>query len=146
MTSEHGIRWRWLKAMYLYTVVVAGGLGLAMVLAPSRVQSMFHMDPQDPVVFGLNGCIFLSFGLAAILGVRAPLKYCPLLLIELTYKLIWLLVVVAPLAMRREFPGSAIIQVVIFITFVVGNLVAIPFGYLFSRDVALRGVDNEKAL
>jgi hypothetical protein len=139
MVNEHRIRRGWLKAMYLYTLVVAGGLGLAMLLVPSRFQSIFHMGPQDPVVFGLNGSLFLSFGLAAILGVRAPLRYCPLLLIELMYKLIWLLVVVAPLAMRGEFPGSAVIQVVIFVTFVVGNLIAIPFGYLFSRDVGLRG-------
>jgi hypothetical protein len=135
MASQYTIRRRWLRAMYVYTAIVAGGFGLAVVLVPARVQSIFGMPSQDPVVFGLNGSLFLSFGLAAIAGVRAPLKYCPVLLIELMYKLIWLLGVVLPLVLQGEFPASAAVQVVIFVTFVVGDLVAIPFRYVFARDV-----------
>jgi hypothetical protein len=55
---------------------------------------------------------------------------------ELAYKLIWLLAVVLPIALRAEFPASAAVQVVIFLTFVVGDLVATPFRYLFARDAA----------
>jgi len=103
------------------------------------------MPAQDPVVFGLNGSLFLSLGLAAIAGVRAPLRYCPVLLIELVYKLIWLLGVVLPLAMKGEFPASAAVQVVIFVTFIAGNLVAIPFRYVFARDAYQPGPGREKA-
>jgi len=135
MAREHPIRWRWLRAMYLYTAVVAGGMGLAMILAPARVQSLSGMPAQDPVVFGLNGSLFLAFGLVAIAGLRAPLKYCPLLLMELVYKTIWFAGVVAPLLLRGEFPESAAVQAVIFATFVAGDLVAIPFRYLLAGDV-----------
>jgi hypothetical protein len=136
MDGQYRIRWRWLRVMYVYTLIVAGGIGLAMILAPARVQSLFGMPPQDPVVYGLNGSLFLTFGLAALAGIRAPLKYCPILLMELAYKLIWLLAVVLPIALRAEFPASAAVQVVIFLTFVVGDLVATPFRYLFARDAA----------
>jgi hypothetical protein len=145
MAREYAIRWRWLRAMYIYTAVVAGGMGLAMVLVPSRVQSMTGMPVQDPVVFGLNGSLFLAFGLVAIAGLRAPLKYCPLLLMELVYKTIWFLGVVVPLLLRGEFPRSAAMQAVIFVTFIVGDLVAIPFRYLFAGDIESGGPGRERA-
>lgn len=134
ISAKYPIRWRWLKFMYLYTAVVAGAIGLAEILAPVRVQSMFDMPAQDPMVFGLGGSVFLALGLVAILGIRAPLKYCPVLLVELAYKLIWLCGVVVPIALRGEFPVSSMVQVVIFGTFVVGDLIAIPFRYVFSAD------------
>jgi len=137
MAGPYSVRWRWLRAMYVYTVIAAGGMGLGMVAAPARMQSLLGMPPKDPATFGLNGSMLLAFGLAAIGGIRAPLKYCPLLLMELAYKLIWLLGVIVPLAVQGKFPASAAVQVVIFVTFVVGDLIAIPFRYLLARDAEL---------
>jgi hypothetical protein len=133
--GQYGIRWRWLKFMYIYTTVIAGGVGLSQLLAPARMQSMLGMPEQDPLAFGLGASVFLAFALVAILGIRAPLKYCPILLVELVYKLLWLCGVVVPLALRGEVPISSMVQVVIFCTFVVGNLIAIPFRYMFGRDI-----------
>ena len=135
MPGQYIIRWRWLKFMYVYTAIVAGAVGVGEIFAPSLVQSVFKMPVQDPVLLGLSGSVFLAFGLAAVAGVRAPLKYCPVLLVELLYKLLWLLGVVAPLALRGEFPKWATVQVAIFVTFVVGDLVAIPFRYVFGSDI-----------
>lgn len=123
--------------MYIYTIVIAGGFGLAELIAPARVQAMFKMPAQDPTVFGLCASIFLAFGLAAILGLRAPLKFCPILLAELAYKVIWFCAVVLPLAIRGDFPFWAIPQAVIFATFVIGDLIAIPFRYVFGGDAAI---------
>jgi hypothetical protein len=141
--GQYAIRWRWLRFMYVYTTIVAGAFGLAEILAPARVQSMLDMPAQDPMVFGLGGSFFLAFGLVAVLGVRAPLKYCPVLLVELAYKLIWLCGVVVPLALRGEFPASSIVQVVIFGTFVVGDLMAIPFRYVFDSDISATAGSGE---
>jgi hypothetical protein len=132
--NRYKIRWGWLRFMYIYTAIVAGGIGLAEIVVPDRVQSMFGMPAQDAVVFGLGASVFLALGLIALLGIRAPLKYCPVLLVELAYKVIWLCGVVVPLALRGRFPGWSTVQVVVFMTFVVGDLVAIPFRYVFGRD------------
>jgi hypothetical protein len=134
MMQDNHIRWGWLRFMYIYTAVIGGAIGLAEILVPARVQSMFEMPAQDPLVFGIGGSVFLAFGLMGILGARAPLKYCPILLAELTYKLVWLCGVVAPGALRGKFPASAIVQVIIFGTFVAGDLVAIPFRYVFRVE------------
>lgn len=122
--------------MYVYTIVVAGLIGLGEIVAPAVMQSIMGMPEQEPVVFGLAASMFLAMGLIAILGLRAPLKYCPVLLAELVYKLIWLCGVVLPLFMRGQFPASAAVQVVFFVTFVVGDLIAVPFRYVFERDAA----------
>ena len=132
--TQHAVRWRWLTFMYIYTAVVAGGFGLGMLVAPATTESVFGMPAQEPVLAGLSGSIFLAFGLACLLGLRARLKYCTILLVELIYKVIWLCGVVVPLAARGEFPSWAMVQVVIFVTFVVGNLIAMPFGYVFERE------------
>ncbi len=141
--SQYKVRWRWLRFMYIYTIVVAGLIGLAEIVAPVRVQSALGMPEQDPAVFGLAASMFLAIGLVAILGLRAPLKYCPILLFELLYKLAWLCGVVLPLALRGQFPVAAAVQVVIFATFIIGNLVAVPFRYVFGRDVAPSGAGVE---
>jgi hypothetical protein len=138
VVGDYRIRWRWLRAMYIYTAVIAGGMGLATILVPGRVQSTFGMAAQDPVVFGLNGSVFLAFGLVALARLRAPLKYCPLLLMELLYKMIWFAGVVTPMLLRGELPQSAAVQAVIFATFIAGDLVAVPFRYLFAGDLASR--------
>ena len=135
--NNYKIRWRWLKFMYIYTAIIAGGIGLAQLIAHFQMQSTLGMAQQDPLVFGLGASVFLALGLVAILGIRAPLKYSPILLVELVYKLLWLCGVVAPLALRGEFPKSSMVQVAIFCTFVVGNLIAIPFRYIFGRDTGI---------
>jgi hypothetical protein len=142
--AKYTIRWRWLKFMYIYTATVAGAFGLGIILAPAGMRLILDMPTQDPVVFGLSGSVFLAFGLVAILGVRAPLKYCPVLLVELVYKVIWLSGVVVPLMARGEFPSRAITQVVIFATFVLGDLVAIPFRYMFRSDIQVAAVQPEQ--
>lgn len=141
--NRYSIRRRWLRFMYVYTFVVAGLMGLAEIINPVGMQSALGMPTQDPMVFGLAASMFLALGAVAILGLRAPLKYCPILLVELLYKLVWLCGVVLPLALRGQFPASSMVQVVIFITFIVGNLIAIPFRYMFGRDAApsAAGVD-----
>jgi hypothetical protein len=145
MAGRYAIRWHWLRAMYILTAIVAGGFGLGMVVAPVGTQSVLDMPAQDPVTFGLGGSVFLAFGVVAIVGIRAPLKYCPILLVELAYKLIWLLGVVVPVWLQGKLPGSAMVQVAIFVVFVLGDLVAIPLRYVFGHDIALPEGGNDRA-
>jgi hypothetical protein len=56
--------------------------------------------------------------------------------------MIWFAGVVIPLLVRGEFPQSAVVQAVVFATFVAGDLVAIPFRHLFASDVVSRPPAN----
>ena len=133
MANDIKIRWKWLKFMYWYTILGAGVFGLAMVLAPEFVRSLFGWPLQDPIVYGVTGSVWLAFGLLSILGLKSPLKYLPVLLMQLTYKSVWFIGVVFPLLVSGKFPTYAILLVVIMASYIIGDLIAIPFHYLFSK-------------
>jgi hypothetical protein len=130
-SQAQGIRWGWLKAIYILTVVVAGGFGLGMIFAPSTAASFMEIS-CDAAPFGIVGSVYLAFGLLSLLGLRDPLKFVPVLLLQLTYKAIWLLGVALPLLIKGMLPASEISTVVLFSIIVAGDLVAIPFRYLFT--------------
>jgi uncharacterized membrane protein len=133
MNDQKSIRWGWLKAMYIYTIVGAGGTGLAMLAFPATFQSSLKYPPQDPVVFGLYASILLASGLAAIPALFFPLKFIPLLLLQLVYKPVWLVFVALPIFLKGQLPLYVVFISVVFITYIIGNLIAIPFSYLFSK-------------
>jgi hypothetical protein len=134
MTENSKIRWGWLKFMYLYTVIGAGGFGLGMVFAPDLIISMLKFPGQDPIVFGAFGCMLISSGILALLGLRSPLKFVPLLLFQLFYKSIWFIAVLLPFLLANELQFYVIVFIGIFASYIIGDLIAIPFSYIFGKE------------
>jgi hypothetical protein len=134
MSKESQIRWGWLKVMYIYTIVNAGGFGLGMVFVPDVIISMLKFPGQDPIVFGAFGCMLISSGILAVLGLRSPLKFAPLLLFQLFYKSIWFLAVLIPFLVTNEIQTYVVIFILIFASYIIGDLIAIPFSYLFAKE------------
>lgn len=134
MSNDIKIRWGWLKFMYWYTIVGAGGFGIGIIFIPKVMQSIFSWPSGDPIVFGITGSVFLSFALLSILGLRSPLKLVPVLMLQLSYKVLWLIGVILPLLVSGNFPTYAILHVSIFTSYIIGDLIAIPFAYVFSKS------------
>lgn len=134
MPEDFKIRWGWLKIMYIYTIVNAGGFGLGMVFVPDLVISMLKFPNQDPIVFGAFGCMLIASGILAILGLRSPLKFVPLLLFQLFYKSIWFVAVLIPFLLVNEMQMYVVVFILIFASYIIGDLIAIPFSYIFVRE------------
>ncbi|MCX6554753.1 MAG: hypothetical protein NTZ12_07035 [Candidatus Aminicenantes bacterium] len=134
MSKDSKIRWGWLKAMYIYTIVGAGGFGVGMIIMPELIKSMFTWPAKEPIAFGIVGSVYAAFGLLSILGLRSPLKFAPVLLLQLCYKSIWFIGVVFPLLITGHFPGYALPFVLIFASYIIGDLIAIPFYYVFAQE------------
>ena len=134
MSQDKNVRWGWLKAMYIYTIVGAGGFGLGIIMMPDVMRSMFGWPAQDPIVLGITGSVNVSFALLSILGLRSPLKFSPVLLLQLSYKVVWFIGVILPILVTARFPTYAILYVVIFATYIIGDLIAIPFSYVFEKQ------------
>lgn len=134
MAKNINVRWGWLKGMYIYTIIGAGAFGLGIIVIPEIMLSIFGWPNQDPIVFGVTGSVYLSFALLSILGLRSPLKFAPILLLQLSYKVIWFIGVIFPLLIIGIFPTYAILFVLIFATYIIGDLIAIPFSYVFAKD------------
>jgi len=134
MSQDNKVRWGWLKGMYIYTIVGAGGFGLGIITMPDAIRTIFGWPGQDPIVLGVTGSVYLSFALLSILGLRSPLKFSPVLLLSLSYKLVWFIGVILPIVVTAKFPTYAILYVVIFATYIIGDLIAIPFSYVFAKQ------------
>lgn len=134
MPESVNVRGGWLKFMYIYTIVGAGIFGLGIITIPNVIKPMFRLPSHDPVVFGILGSIYLSSGVLSIFGLRSPVKFVPILLLQLFYKSIWFVGVFLPLLISGILPGHAIMFAGIFVTYIIGNLIAIPFPLVFAKQ------------
>ncbi len=75
----------------------------------------------------------MALAIASVLGLRAPLRFSPVLLLQLTYKVIWFVAIFIPVSIAGQLPSYAIGTAILWIAFVVGDLIAIPFRYLFAK-------------
>ena len=134
MSKATAIRWGWLRFMFAYTIVGAGGAGIGMVFAPDLVKSVTGWPGKSYLLLGLAGSVYLAFALVSVLGLRSPLKLAPVLVVQLVYKAIWILAVAVPSLIRGYAPTYLIVTAVVFVTYIIGDLIAIPFPYLFARE------------
>ena len=132
MATDSKIRWGWLKFMYIYTIAAAGAFGLAILVDPN-VTKVFGWSTEEPLTLGITGSVYLAFAIMAVFGLREPLKFAPILALQLGYKSIWFVGVVLPLVIAGRLPSYALLAVGIFAVFVVGDLIAIPFRVVFGK-------------
>lgn len=132
---DSSVRLNWLRGMYVANVLVSGSIGLLALAAPSVFRSLTGVPAGDPMSYGIaNGAVPLAFGLAGLLGLRAPLRLSPVLALQVAYKVLFLAAVIVPLAMTSGIPPYAWPVIGIFAFFIVGNLEAVPFSYLLGRS------------
>jgi hypothetical protein len=136
------IPYGWMRLLYVCTAFLGLSSGLIILLAPDRfarniIGVPFTLPSQDRVVFGLVGCFWLSMGVMALLGLRAPLRFLPIFLVQLVYKTCWYLFVFVPLIIAGEFPVYGWATAFINALWMAMDLKAIPFAYLLSKDSAV---------
>ena len=137
MSKPPAIRLGWLRSMYLYTMVGAGGFGLGIIVIPETMRAHMRWPGDEPIALSIAGSVYLAFGLLSVLGLRDPLKFAPVLLLQLCYKSIWLAAVALPLLVAGRLPAYGLMTAAIFATYVVGDLIAIPFSHLFARQIGI---------
>ena len=113
-------KWRWylLKAFYLFVFLAFGIQIWSTIIGTSEV--------WDP----LHG---LAFALLMGLGVRYPLRMLPLVLLQLSYKTVWLLFVFVPLQSGGNLTEGA---VELFQANSIGitlDIIVIPWGYVYRN-------------
>jgi hypothetical protein len=134
MKHDTNIRMGWIKGMYIYTVLGAGGFGAMMIFAPKLVESIFGIPKLDPMIYGVAASIWLAFGIMSLLGLRSPLKFLPILLIQCVYKSIWVIGILLPLTFKGELSNYAPLIIIIMVSYIIGDLIAIPFPVVFKKE------------
>ena len=129
MTEVSQARLWVMRAMYL---LIAVGIGLT--IWPLIVSHSSAVPRMTGVAWALLGTI----GLLAIVGLRYPLQMIPLLLVELTWKAIWL----TAFALPRWLDGTLdeAMRTTIFETSLGAVLIlVIPWRYVWANYVARPG-------
>ena len=118
-----------LQIQYTLTAIITIFAGLLIVIAPNVLAAN-----QDPLLFGALGCIWLTFGILSILGIKKPLKFLPVLIFQLIYKIIWFGAVVIPVAIQGNLEINLlnIGLIFIFAFLIVGDILFIPFKDFFD--------------
>jgi hypothetical protein len=81
--------------------------------------------------------VFASYSILAVLGIMRPLAMLPLVLLEIAYKLIWLILVAWPLWSDGRLAGSPAEERTYAFLWVVLPIIAMPWRYAF--DTYVRG-------
>jgi hypothetical protein len=86
-------------------------------------------EPTSAVVW----CVWTAFATLAGLGIIRPLKMLPIILLEIFYKVLWLLVVAYPLWSKGALAGSSAENITSSFSWVILPIVAVPWGYVFGN-------------
>ncbi len=98
-------------------------------------------EPLPAVAFSF----WAAFSLLAILGVINPLKMIPLLLVQFTYKLIWLIIVAWPLWSTNALTGSNA-QELAFANFtgIIIDILVIPWQFVIKNFILRKKAIDDK--
>jgi hypothetical protein len=88
-------------------------------------------DPYEAVAW----CVWTGFATLAGLGILRPLKMLPMVLLEIFYKLLWLMIVAYPLWRKGALWGSPAEAITTPFLWVVLPIVAVPWSYAFATYV-----------
>ena len=88
-------------------------------------------EPDDAMAW----CVWAAFATLAGLGIFRPLKMLPILLLEIFYKVLWLIVVAYPLWSTGKLAGSSAEGTTSAFLWVILPIVAVPWGYVFVNYI-----------
>jgi hypothetical protein len=115
-----------MRFLYLFTAVVVGISAWPAVINPGK--------PWDTLQ-GVAWSFYAAYSLLMLLGVRFPVEMLPLMLLQLFYKLIWLIGVGYPLWSAGHLAPMASGALKSFTIAAVLDLIVIPWPYVFENYV-----------
>lgn len=109
------------------------GIGLALIKWPLLV----HHEPWG-LAEGTKECLFIAMSVLALLGIRYPSRMLPVLIFEVTWKLLWLSVVAFPSWRDHQLDAATRTQVVAILWGVV-ILAVIPWRQVVRQFITAPG-------
>src|SRR5271155_2313499 len=88
-------------------------------------------DPTNAVAW----CVWTAFATLAGLGIIRPLKMLPIILLEIFYKVMWLIIVAYPLWSKGKLVDSPAEGMTSAFLWVLLPVVAVPWTYVFANYI-----------
>jgi hypothetical protein len=115
-----------LRVLYVLMFFVLGRITWTHVIT--------HQGPWDPVN-GVAWSVWTAFATLAGIGIIRPVKMLPIVLLEIFYKVQWLILVAYPLWSKGALAGSPAEDMTSQFLWVILPMVAVPWGYVFANYV-----------
>jgi hypothetical protein len=112
-----------LRLLYVLMFFVLGRITWTHVLT--------HQGPWEPTN-AVAWCVWTAFATLAGIGIVRPVKMIPIVLLEIFYKLLWLIIVAYPLWSKGALAGSPAEAITAQFLWVILPIVAVPWGYVFA--------------
>lgn len=119
-----------MRFAYLFSAVVIGFGAWSELINQRRL-----IDGGKPwdLIYGIAFSLYAAYAPLMLLGVRFPVRMLPLLLLQISYKLIWLIAVGYTLWSSGRLNPEAIGTMRFFAAIVVLDLVVIPWRYVYEK-------------
>jgi hypothetical protein len=91
-----------------------------------------HQGPWDPIN-AVAWCVWTAFATLAGIGIVRPVKMLPIVLLEIFYKVLWLILVAYPLWSKGTLAGSPAEEITSQFLWVLLPIVAVPWGYVLKN-------------
>jgi hypothetical protein len=112
-----------LRLLYILMFFVLGRITWTHVLT--------HQGPWEPTN-AVAWCVWTAFATLAGIGIVRPVKMLPIVLLEIFYKVQWLILVAYPLWSKGTLAGSPAEEMTSQFLWVILPIVAVPWGYVFA--------------
>ena len=119
-----------LRLLYILMFFVLGHLTWSHILT----HILTHRGSWDPTN-AVAWCVWTAFATLAGLGILRPLKMLPIILLEIFYKVLWLLLVAYPLWKHGTLATSPAADITAQFLWVILPIAAMPWGYAFTQYV-----------
>ena len=135
-------RWEGVPKINIYLLRLLFTLMLVFLGKDSWTYILTHKGAWNPMD-AMAWCIWASFSVLSILGIIHPLKMLPIVMLEIMYKVFWLILVAYPLWSSGQLAGSSAERMTYSFLFVVLPVVAMPWRYFFRKYVLIskRGIN-----
>lgn len=122
-----------MRLVYAYNILGAGVVGAILLLAPGfATRQLFAGTMKPDASTAVLGSIWLAVGALSVLGLFFPAQMSSIFLVQLVYKMVWLLGVALPAVLVGRAGSISLVMTAMFVVWVVVLPFAIPFGRIFG--------------
>ena len=120
-----------IRALYVLNIIVAGMIAYSSIKSPDKAAiSVFSNAYASTEVMRLVGCLWLGITVLSIFGLFFPIKFAPVMVLQLIYKGSWLIFVALPaIKASQPYPKG---MAGFFVVWVIVLPFIIPWKVLFS--------------
>ena len=122
-----------IRIMFALNIAVALAFGLALLIMPLQMYSFVGNTSQEIIWSSYGSSYMVALGLLAIAGLRSPVKFSMILVVQAIAKIVWLIGAIVPALIVGPLPTYGIYLAVTFIPFIVGDLIVVPWRHILAK-------------